>query len=1498
MRKRIEVVLFFLLCLLFTSLPAAGQSIKEFPSEQDLFLPELNKFMGPNLTESQQAILTNFSSLWLSGAFDLEEKSKIISLSNLLLKRRARANPNFLEFLTTLPAFKQTEGNQENFTPWYRGLVELLNSKKFTLRDIRRYLSITKGVMESGVLYTSPANEWKIGSGEYRFLFDSTLKIIFQKSDLVCYAQRDSGIIYKTEGTLFPDRAVWIGKGGIVSWERAGYDITQIYAELQNYQIDLNHSYYSADSVLFYHNIYLDEPLKGILKERIRVTSSPNMATFPQFNSYAKRIQIPDMFENIHFEGGVSMRGSKLNGTGEKYKNAKLSIIKNDTTLLSIKSEFIVFSKDRIASKKAIAIIYLKEDSIFHPGIAFNYQVSNKEISLFRTNDKLTHSPYFNSYHNLDMEFEMLTWKIDEPRIYLTMSRGASLGQARFESINYYNEIEFHRIQGIDEHHPLFTLRNFAKWYYSDTFPVDELAKWMKKPPYQIKQLCVRLSTDGFIYYDQNTGEVTIKKRLYDFIDAFAGEIDFDVIGFVSNIRAPLKNATLDLNTNNLIINGVSQIFLSDSQNVIIWPKGEQIILGKNRNFDFNGKIKAGLFSFYGNNFRFKYDSFKIDLHNLDSMQLAIQSDTSDIYGNAFLSEIKNTIEMITGELLIDHPSNKSGFYQFPEYPILNSKSNSFVYYDNIPGLDSTYSRDEFYFELEPYTISNLDRFKKEDVKFSGQLNSGIFPGISQTLTVQEDNSLGFSHATTPEGLPAYNGKGTFYNNIKLSNKGLKGDGKLHYLSSVTESENFIFYPDSMFTDAQTFSINKQETGVKFPELSADNVQIKWYPNKDEWIAGTIKNGFSLFDDKIKLKGSVTLKPDGLEGSGRIDLPDAIITSDNYLFTEKSFNTDTANFRLRSRKTDGYAFVADNVSGHIDFSNNSGLFSSNSDTTEMIFPENQIVTSLDYFKWNMNVKELAFGKKGRKKKPVSESSEASYYADARIEKPTFVSINTKKDSLGFASYSAVYNLEENLITAYEVNFIKIADALIFPDSGIIRIENRSRIRTLENAKILANNRFTIEPASVNIQDKTSYTGSGLYTYIDQNENPQPIRFDDISVNKEEVTVGHGTIEKNDDFKLNPYFRFIGDVFIDANKEYLTFTGGAQIEHQCAGIAQNYLQFTTVIDPENVLIPVSSNLRNNDGGRIYSGIYITEDSTHIYQTFMGGRKDYSDTPIMQAEGYLYYDEGSDNYKIGGLEKLSDESLPGNLLSFDKNYCNLYGEGSLDLAVEYGQVKITVVGNTIHESDPELTTMNVMLGFEFFFSDEAMMVMANDIFVVPTLEPVDMSTEQYKKSIRELIGVEQANLLTQESSLYGVMAELPGGIKKYRILLTDVKLKWNQETSSYRSVGKIGIGNIMNKQLNVKTEGYFEIQKKRSGDMFDLYLKLDNETWYYLAYTRGVLHALSNNRSFTNPIQELKNGQRRLDVKSGETSYIYMLSVDRKLQMFLRRFRLYENNEEEE
>ena len=66
-----------------------------------------------------------------------------------------------------------------------------------------------------------------------------------------------------------------------------------------------------------------------------------------------------------------------------------------------------------------------------------------------------------------------------------------------------------------------------------------------------------------------------------------------------------------------LNINGVHSINVSDSQEVIIYPAHREVVLKKNRDFDFSGAIQAGRFDIMGHNFSFKYDEFKIDMPNV-----------------------------------------------------------------------------------------------------------------------------------------------------------------------------------------------------------------------------------------------------------------------------------------------------------------------------------------------------------------------------------------------------------------------------------------------------------------------------------------------------------------------------------------------------------------------------------------------------------------------------------------------------------------------------------------------------------------------------------------------------------------------------------------------------------------------------------------------------------------------------------------------------------------
>ncbi len=1466
-----------------------SQQLSSFSEDPEAFIEEVNLFMGTRLNEETQQELANFQHFWLSGVFSVEEQLRIIRISNAFLSRRARPVPHFIHYLSALFHFKQINHDQASYDAWESGLLSLISDRRVQLREVDRLLKITIWMLSENTLFQSSVVRWVATADDFRFHHDSTLFVSFDKTDLICYAQRDSGTLTQTSGTFNPVTTEWEGKGGKVNWIRAGFDEANVFAELLDYKIDMTKSQYRADSVYFTNSFYFSEPLLGELENKITRVTTPQRAIYPRFNSYTKRFVIDEIYDNVDFEGGVSMQGAKMNGSGDQYENALLKFYRNDTLFMKVGAQFLVFMSDRVSSINTEITIYLQDDSIYHPRIALIYNVEDRELSLYRTDDVMMRTPYFSSYHSLDMDFELLEWKIDEPIIKFTMAKGAALGQATFESSNFFNENHFYRIQALDATHPLVILQKFGEYYYSDEYPVEELAKFLQKPTPQIIQLCIRLSTDGFVYFDEESVEVTLKQKLHDYLDAYAGKIDYDVIDFVSNTTAPLENASLDLRNMELTINGVPEIHISDSQNVAIYPREEKIVLRKNRNFSFDGKIQAGLFTFFGEDFAFDYDTFKINLNNIDSLSIAIQEEAHDQYGYHFVSEIENIIELITGELLIDDQQNKSGLTSFQEYPIFRSNQNSYVYYENSPGLDSIYPRDSFYFELEPYTVYHLDRFTKEDVAFKGRFESGdVFPTITQTLVVQEDNSLGFEVVVPEEGIPIYGGKGLFYDNIDMSNKGLRGKGKLTYLSSITQSENFMFYPDSMHATATGFQITKSETNDLFPMVQAENVAVKWYPNDEEWLTEKIDKNITMFDEGISLNGSIRMNPTGLAGSGTMIMPDANLAAKSFNYGTNSIVTDTADFFLKSMRTDGYSFIAENVSSQIDFQLGKGLFSCNTDTSLVKFPENEYVSTLNYFNWNMEVEELAMGKKEKRSREMISEYDSIQLMDARLEQPTFVSINPRQDSLGFVTDSAIFNLRENLITAYNVNFIEVADALVFPYEGKVDIENRAQIRTLEKATIMANQKHRIHSANVNILNKNDYTASGVYNYIDENQTVQMIEFDNILVHEPGYTTAQGSIIESENFTLNPAFEYIGDASLDARREFLTFTGGARIVHNCGNLERKYIKFTAEIDPENIMIPVPTEPRDINNNRIFNGHFISNDSTHIYSALLSRRKIYSDNPISTAEGFIFFDQGSGKYKISSREKLADENNTGNLLTFNTNSCELFGEGKLNLAVDYGQFSMTNVGNINHNLVSNVSELELIIGLNFFFLPEAFTLMVNEIDSMPTLEGADLGKLSYRKGIEEIIGKEKARALREETNLYGRVSELPPELQ-FTILLTHVNLVWNDATSSYQSVGKIGIGNILNTQLNVMVDGHLEIQKKRSGDLFDVYLQMDDNHWYYFSYSRGVLQSSSSNREYNQLLTSLNENQRRLKVKSGETSYIYMVAVAQKLNSFLSRFR---------
>ena len=123
--------------------------------------------------------------------------------------------------------------------------------------------------------------------------------------------------------------------------------------------------------------------------------------------------------------------------------------------------------------------------------------------------------------------------------------------------------------------------------------------------------------------------------------------------------------------------------------------------------------------------------------------------------------------------------------------------------------------------------------------------------------------------------------------------------------------------------------------------------------------------------------------------------------------------------------------------------------------------------------------------------------------------------------------------------------------------------------------------------------------------------------------------------------------------------------------------------------------------------------------------------------------------------------------------------------------------------------------------------------------------------------------------------------------YEILLNDVTLYWNEASSSFRSKGKIGIGYIGGQPANVYVDGFVDIQRRRTGDMIDIYLKADGSTWYYFSYFRGVMMVQAGNIEFNRLISSIRLRDRKHPDDTERKPYTYMIAVEDRLDRFLRR-----------
>lgn len=1487
--KRISIIVI----LVFLAGSVSGQALKSFTHDSLKFLNELSGFFDVANKQDGKKFIDGFRDYWINDknsknySFTPFQRAFVYRTGDALLKKQYRPYPEFENLLKALMNLIDNKVPEKTWKEWIDAMDKVV--AKGNKKHISALLEASESLFRGNIIFQSNAIEWIASNGNYTITSDTAVRITWTQLDLTGAVKGDSLTIYNTAGVFYPTTGKWYGKMGKVNWVRTGLDENTVYAELRKYDITLRQPTYDADSVTFYHKLYFNKPLVGRLVDKAVVDAKPENASYPKFTSYTKRFKMTGVAgPNVDFDGGFSMNGNKFVGSGSKDEDAMLIFKRNGKPFLIAASKSFIFKQNAISSPSASIVMHIDTDSVYHPGVQLQLQTDKRKLTLLRTSEGIQKSPYFNTYHNVEMHFEELSWMVDSAKIDLKTILGSTQGVADFESNSYYRQSRFDALMGMDQMNPLTIIKDFStKNGGIKEFAGKSLASYMTYDLYQIQPLLVRLAIDGYLIYDIEDDHVILKEKLFDYIWARAKKKDYDVLAIHSEVQGGTNNAVLSLLSYELKISGVQSIALSDSQRVFIYPSKGEIILRKNRGIGFAGYVRAGLFDFYGKDFSFEYDKFKINLNNIDSLKMSVLEKVGD---DVRVVKVKTVIEDITGDLLIDDMGNKSGLksQQYPGYPVFNSKKNSFVYYDKRSIQRGVYNRDKFYFKLDPFTIDSLDNFKKEFLALEGDfVSAGIFPQMRETLKVQKDYSLGFIKQTPDAGLAMYGNKGTFNTTLKLSNKGLQGEGSIKFLTSYTFSKDIYFYPDSTNANADTFALNAVGKGNKteFPSVRADTAYVHYVPKRDLMQIYKVDKPLVMMDSMVRFHGRLDLKPTGLSGKGRADFAKSELTANKINFKNKKFNSDTADFRLKSVQESVSAFSTLNVTANVDLEKREGDFKSNGKGSIVRFDVNKYICFMDRFKWYMDKDEIELSSSDTKPNNQSGTSEITF------EGPEFISIHPKQDSLRFYAPRARFDLKNFIISAKEVKYINVADARVYPDSGNVTILKDAEMKTLTNAKIIANSvtkYHTLYGVNANIFARKSYSASGKYDYTDENKKKQTIFFSSITVDTVFQTFADADIKDTSRFMLSPNFGFKGKVKLRATNQFLLFDGFCSIEHGCKAIPRSAFKFTSQINPEKILIPVGSEVYDSEDRQLGSGIMSTVDSNAIYTAFLSKRYSKNDVPVLASEGFLFFDKVTREYRIASKEKLTERNLSGQFISLDANNCMVYGEGKINLGSDLGQVKLNTVGTANHNLQRDSAYFDLMILMSFFFDNTAMEKMAEGLNGCVGVSPVNFNRSVYEKGLREILGKEQADKLISEVNLYGKFKKFPDELEK-GILFTNLQMRWNPKTKSYISTGKIGVGNILKYQVNKQYFGYVELKRKRSGDELSIYIECDAATWYYFNYTNGLMQSISGKDDFNNIIKELKPDKRQQEVGKGEKAYQFSLSTKTKRDLFLKKMR---------
>ena len=1306
---------------------------------------------------------------------------------------------------------------------------------------------------------------------------------------IIISTRYDSLKIKNVNGTFLLKNRMLAGTQGSIEWPAQNAKFRGAVVQLKEFYLKKDRSdFWTPNATLQFDKLIGGGQVAGVLEYRSARRPRHMLSNFPIFTSNNADISVKLNDDKLSYTGGIQLKGNKLYGKSVSREPGTLKILDGRGNTVVLKSKEFFLGDSLVSMTSGSITILHGSDSIFHKSVKAKFDIDSRELMVLR-NSTLT--PFKSSYFDVAMNVDLVKWNMEVDSISMELMNGKDLLPATFESDDFFDLIRYKKIGRFLDFHPVNASVYYARKYGLEEFYVGELAI-----EYGIDERFAQgagkvLSQYGFADYNATTGLIRLYPKAFHYYDASAEAVDFDNLMVPSKIEEG-SNAYIQLDSGKLNVRGVSRFYLTTDFKVYAEPEDSTVTLLKGRNIEFDGMVHAGDFQYKGVAHQFDYGEFIVNMPQIDSIRLTVPlRDSTSAEAGFETTTLQNELTETSGALHISERDNKSGVREYPKYPYFNSDSEAIVYFDKKEVLNGAYDK-SVKFIIPPFEVDSIEREDGESISFEGAFNSGgIFPTFPETLHVQEDRSLGFVHQIPAEGYNLYGTEAKTYEEIRLSNKGMRGYGQIDFLTTTIYSDDFIYYPDSVTTDG-TGGVIFPGTykGASYPEAVIGTYDMYWLPRKDSMYLRTVGEPFKFYNSTAELTGEANITTQGVFGGGTMFTRGSRSRSAELTFKEFEYGARHAHFEVLTDDPEKPAMEGDDIRLDFDLTNNTATIRPERIGVAAIsFPYAQMKTSITEAIWDLEDSVVTMTK------PENIPIEDSYFFTTRED----------LDSLAFNAEKAIYDINTQELNVQGIPFITVADSKIIPEGNETTILANSVLQEFKNAEIIIdtlNGYHYLDRANIRVISRLKFEGNAYYQQIARLDTFD-IRFDSFELQEVPVgepdrrgnyqtrlmTVSGGEVFENQNVVISPGFFYKGSVIMYASKPALELDGLVKLDLADPQY-DHWVQFKRVEGERDVSLPFDNAVLEN-GKIVSAGIHLDHIRGELYTTFVEIKDNGSDHDFFLAKGNLTYTDSIQTYRIENPAKTDGTSYQGHTMMYMDSTKSIVFEGKAQfISQQNEQVKIdaSILGVGNKESNEYIA--DVMMSLDFpDVPNGSFEIMAEDLIeIIERMGPPpanDISLEMLYK-LANLTSDATAKQYEQSSLKdYTPLVSVDRTLER-QLLISGTKMKWDKDQKAWHNTTKLGISHVYQSDLNAKLDGFLEIKKDESGsEIVNLFIQGAPGIWYYIGYTFNQLVLYSSNAKFNELIQSKSNVESS---KPGEM--IIAVGTEAETLTYINAFRL--------